>query len=461
MTTMGRPRRDAAMLLAAALVASSLLAVGAPAVSFASGAPGFPRVPLSGASESRRVPLPGRPGAAALLLPGAPGARRVPMPGTASQLEAVSCTTSSNCWAVGTYSHNGAGLNQAMHWNGSTWSQVTVPSPGGTASGDISELFGVHCKVSADCWAVGYYDSGGPDLNEALHWNGTKWSVVTTPAPGGTTSSSVNELLDVWCTGASNCWAAGEDGAFSGPNETLFTQALHWNGTKWSVASTPSPGGNGANDVSVLDSVRCTSVSNCWAVGIYGTIGPIALLNVALHWNGTKWSLVTTPSPGGTATNDFSYLVGLSCASATNCWAAGAYGTEGNPFTSLNQVLHWDGTQWSQATTPNPDGTGTGASNLLASVACTSASNCWAVGDYGSISDGVGTVLNEALLWNGTSWSLAATPDPAGTGNGVTNMLNGVRCASASNCWAVGTQIPGQFDLNEALLWNGSKWAAK
>ena len=458
---MRRPCRYSAMLLGAALVASGLLALAPSTVSFASGLSGHSGVPLPGASGARRAALPGTPGLARLLLSGSAGVPRVPMPGTASQLEAVSCTSSSNCWAVGTYASNGAGLNQVLRWNGTKWSQVTVPSPGGTASSDSSELFGVQCNSSTDCWAVGDYESGGPELNEALHWNGNKWSVVTTPAPGGTTSSSVNELFDVWCTAAGNCWAAGEYGSFAGPNETLFNQALHWNGSKWSMVSTPSPGGTAANDVSGLESVRCTSASNCWAVGTYGTISPIVLLNEALHWNGTHWSLVTTPSPGGTATNDISYLAGLSCASATDCWAAGAYGAEGTQLTSLNQILHWDGGQWSQATTPNPDGTGAGASNLLTGAACTSASNCWAVGDYGSISDGVGTVLNEALRWNGKTWSLTLTPDPAGTGNGKTNMLNGVRCASASSCWAVGTQIPGQFNLNEALRWNGSKWSVK
>jgi hypothetical protein len=455
------PCRAFATLLGAALVASSLLALGAPAVSFASGAPGVSHALLPGASGARRVSLPAAPGIVRLPLSGAPRAPHVPMPGTSSKLEAVSCTTSSNCWAVGTYSHNGADLNQALRWNGTRWSQVTVPSPGGTASGGSSKLFGVYCKSSTDCWAVGYYQNGGPRLDEALLWNGTKWSAVTVPAPGGTAGSDVNELFDVWCTAASNCWAAGEYGSF-GPNETLFNQALHWNGSTWSVVSTPNPGGTATNDQSTLESVRCTSAGNCWAVGLDGTISPPTWLNEALHWNGASWSLVTTPSPGGTATGDFSYLAGLSCASATSCWAAGAYGAEGTTFTSLNQVLHWDGGQWSQVTTPNPDGTGAGANNLLAGVACTSASNCWAVGDYGSISGSVGTVLNEALRWNGTNWSLATTPDPAGTGNGASNILNGVRCASASNCWAVGTQSsPGQFELNEALLWNGTKWSAK
>ena len=449
------------MLVRAALVAGGLLGLGAIAASPASAAPGFPRAPLPGASGAGPVPLPAAPGIARLLMPGAPGVLRVPMPGTASQLEAVSCASSSNCWAVGTYAHNGAGLNQALRWNGTQWSQVTVPSPGGTASGDISELFGVHCNSATDCWAVGDYESGGPELNEALHWNGRRWSVVSTPAPAGTTSSDINELLGIWCTAASNCWAAGEYGSFTGPNETLFNQALHWNGRKWSVVSTPEPGGAAANAESVLESVHCTSASNCWAAGAYGNIIPLLLLNEALHWNGTSWSLVTIPSPGGTATDDFSYLAGLACTSATNCWAAGAYGTESTQLTALNQILHWNGGHWSQVTTPNPDGTGTGASNLLTAAACTSASNCWAVGDYGSISDGVGTVLNEALRWKGANWSLTTTPDPAGTANGVSNTLNGVKCASASSCWAVGTQIPNQFNLNEALLWNGSKWSAR
>ncbi|HET7243517.1 MAG TPA: hypothetical protein VFJ07_01680 [Streptosporangiaceae bacterium] len=41
------------------------------------------------------------------------------------------------------------------------------------------------------------------DLNEVLRWNGTKWSVVPTPAPGGSLSSDINELFEVGCTPAS------------------------------------------------------------------------------------------------------------------------------------------------------------------------------------------------------------------------------------------------------------------
>ena len=44
-------------------------------------------------------------------------------------------------------------------------------------NGDGNELAGVRCPTSALCWAVGKTETlGQPDVNEALRWNGTTWS---------------------------------------------------------------------------------------------------------------------------------------------------------------------------------------------------------------------------------------------------------------------------------------------
>jgi hypothetical protein len=135
----------------------------------------------------------------------------------------------------------------------------------------------------------------------------------------------------------------------------------------------------------------------------------------------------------------------------------GATGT-----TLVNEALHWDGAQWSLVSTPDPDGTGAGANNQLLAANCTTISNCWAVGSYGRFSGDVGTVLNEALHWNGSTWALVSTPDPGGTANLDSNTLRAVRCTTASNCWAVGdAQKKGGADLNQALFWNGTKWSSK
>src|SRR5580692_11153395 len=62
------------------------------------------------------------------------------------------------------------------------------------------------------------------------------------------------------------------------------------------------------------------------------------------------------------------------------------------------------------------------AGGLFNGVSCSSAQSCGAVGR----TDGP---LAEA--WNGTSWTLAIVPTPAGA---VTSELDAVSCVSARNC---------------------------
>jgi len=100
---------------------------------------------------------------------------------------------------------------------------------GGTTSGDSSTLERIACPSSTRCFAVGEYKpSGGAELNQILRWDGTTWSQATTPNPGGTTSTSQNQLVGVSCTSTSNCWAVGR---YKNLNGALVNEALHWNGT--------------------------------------------------------------------------------------------------------------------------------------------------------------------------------------------------------------------------------------
>jgi len=409
----------------------------------------------------------GRPaGAAAAASSGLPAAlgagRLVPHPGSSSVLAGLSCPSPGNCWAVGAYaSGSGAVLNQALHWNGVRWSRVSVPSPGGTALHDVSELAGVSCALPRNCWAVGAYASGsGAVLNQALHWNGVRWSRASVPSPGGTASHRLSLLLGVRCTSSANCWAVG--GYING-NAALLNQALHWNGRTWSLVRTPDPGGTGAGGppapppLNALNGVACTASANCWAVGFYVN-GNGASLNQALHWNGRTWSRVLTPDPGGTRAGANSMLSDVACTASANCWAVGLY-VNGNGA-SLNQALHWNGRTWSRVLTPDPNGTGAGASNTLNGVTCASPANCWAVGSYGFIRNGTGVQVNQALHWNGRTWSLVATPDPAGTASGDASELFSVRCIRSASCWAVGdSQRKGGSDLSQALHWNGTRWS--
>ena len=90
-----------------------------------------------------------------------------------------------------------------------------------------------------------------------------------------------------------------------------------------------------------LNGVSANSATDAWAVGYY--INPTTFANetLVLHWNGTEWSKVASPNPGGTSANDA--LSGVSANSAIGAWAVGGY-----PF-GPTIVLHWNGTSWSTA----------------------------------------------------------------------------------------------------------------
>jgi len=372
-----------------------------------------------------------------------------------SELNAVFCTSPSNCWAVGEQQASGTAptLNQMLRWNGTKWRPFPVPQPGGTAMGDSNALFSVRCLNSRDCWAVGFFLKNGADLDEALHWNGAKWTRIPTPTPGGILKFDVNELFGISCLASADCWAVGDFGS----NHVTANQALHWNGIKWSHVSTPDPAGLATGDVNILAAIRCTSASSCLADGQYGTSGIASTTkNQVLRWNGKKWSRQTTPNPGGTAAGDANELFGLACSSSVSCWAVGGDGKE-ILIPSVNEILHWNGRKWFTTKAPDP-ATGTGAVNVLAWDVCLSSSDCWAVGYHGHEMPGMVVIRNDTLHWNGTKWSHVSSPNPGGTTQHSINVLEGIRCTSEANCWAVGFRYKGGNFVDQILHWNGRKW---
>jgi hypothetical protein len=381
-------------------------------------------------------------------------------PGT---LRGVYCTSAGNCWAVGNVVTSDVQANQVLHWNGKKWSKAAVPSQGGTQLGDFSELFAVRCTSPGSCWAVGEYSHGHALFNQVLRWNGKKWQTTAgIPQPGGKADGDTNELRDVACTSADSCWAVGDVSEGSAAGDVQLNQALHWNGKRWSLSKTPNPGGTMLNDESSIASIRCASVSDCWAVGQYGTqSGSDVLFNEVLHWTGKKWSTVSVPSPGGTSPLDISTLRSVSCTAPSSCKAAGSYGSNAAGGVRLNEVLRWNGMKWSLSPTPNPDGTTAGDSQNLGGVSCLTPKSCWAVGQYGSQAQPDGT-LNEALFWNGKKWTQVTTPNPGGIGMHDVSQFDDIRCVTAADCWAVGNLVSGGGAFRDMILhWNGAKWSVR
>jgi hypothetical protein len=102
---------------------------------------------------------------------------------------------------------------------------------------------------------------------------------------------------------------------------------------------------------------------------------------------------------------------------------------------------------WTVPPTPNVDGA---LSTHLSAVDCTSATFCMAVGEATFNPPG-GTTTTVAERWDGTSWQIVPTPNPAGASF---NSLDGVSCPGPTICFAVGRSD------SEPLVefWNGSGW---
>jgi hypothetical protein len=382
-----------------------------------------------------------------------PGSMAGPLAGAKiSFLSGVYCTARSNCWAVGLDADgSGSVLSQALHWNGTAWHKATVPNPGGTSAGDSSEVTAVRCAAASECWAVGFYQkNSGPVLAEMLHWNGKKWSAVAVPQPAGTGNTARNQLTDVTCIAARNCWAAGY---FGKSGSGTLDLVLHWNGTKWSRVRVPEAGGASTQADNELNGIRCPTTSRCLAVGSYSTgAGSNQPFNQVLTRNGRSWAVQRVPNPGSGTPDYENTLVSIGCGAKTSCWAVGFFGLA-NGHRVLNQVVHWNGRSWSRQLTSQPGGTTPTAQNELAGITCISARNCWAVGSYGGIS------RNQAQHWNGKHWILVRTPDPALPGAVPVDELFSVRCTDGANCWAVGAQESPGVISNEILHWNGKKWS--
>lgn len=333
-------------------------------------------------------------------------------------LTGVTAISGTDAWAVG-YTDEVSGAQSKTiteHWNGTKWSVVSSPNPGIDASLNAgNRLTAVAAVASNDVWAVGYYWK--QSLNKTLieHWDGKSWSVITSPNPGG----GNNQLNGVAVISANDVWAVGYYDAGEGPSQTLLE---HWDGKSWKAVTSPNPSTN----ANVLNAVTAISSTNVWAVGDYLDTSTGIWKTLTEHWDGTAWSVVSSPSPGSYLSN---VLTGISGKSANDVWAVGYYQDSAGATETL--IEHWDGSTWSVVTSPDVS-TAYGSANVLNAVTVVSSTDIWAVGYYQN--DGTGHQHQSLTLhWDGTSWSVVSSPT-----SGTAANLNAVTAASDGTVWAVG-----------------------
>jgi hypothetical protein len=371
---------------------------------------------------------------------------------TQSALFGVSLTSADDGWAVGnlvtTVANPQGGprlvVSRALaeRWNGTSWQRAATAEP----ATKHALLQSVTDLGADDAWAVGFTGDVAPGTTSPSgglveHWDGTRWRIVSTPGSSAETLTAVAGTSpdDVWAAGSMNLGAPAPGG------DNAFFE--HFDGTRWQTV--PGPTGDFSEDPVEVTGLAALSPDDVWAVGTQnpeGT-GEPGSLNLAANWNGKTWTAVPTPDLG-TSVSQSDVMTGVTAVSANDVWASGvestgcqAAGARGGSRSAADRhppvlplalrlrpgglrrltgatgqclvpyVLHWDGTTWSLTTTPDPGAFG----SALEGITALSASDIWAVGQTQSAANGPVRTLTERF--NGTSWSVQASPDPGKAGD--------------------------------------------
>jgi hypothetical protein len=356
---------------------------------------------VTGTAQARGTTAGATPGAMSLRTPG--------------ELTGVAAASAGNAWAVG---YAGTGFEPRtlmLHWNGRAWTRVTSPAVVDGASGMISAV----TVVSADdAWAVGSTGlAPAPHRTLILHWNGTLWRQVTSPAPFAGTLSGVTASAEAG-------WTVGSTDAAYG--EPLI---LHWNGTAWSRVSAPAdPAGAGLNSVIV------TSAATAWASGLGN--GRYQISGVLARWNGQAWQWASFPVEG-----TYHDLFALAAGPGGTAFAVGFDAGAG----AIALSMKWTGKAWQKTAVGTPKGAG------LNGVAFAPGGGAWAVG-YAPTPTGAHTLI---ARWTGSTWTRIASPSP-----GTDDQLSAVAFAAPGDGWAVGYTGSATPTTQTLIVhWNGSTWS--
>jgi hypothetical protein len=334
-----------------------------------------------------------------------------PEVGVESRIEDVSCPSASMCMAVGENKTRSDGF--AEIWKEGAWSlvPVSIESPLKSISCATEKMCLVMAKGEAHAWRLRWYEIGS-----IHHW---ALSLQNPVLPGG---AAAVHLGAVSCPSESSCTAVGAY-HLSGK---WYTLAEIWSGATeaWrrQVSETPVSWEESAQEAML--SVSCASETSCFSVGT------VAGRPYAMRVSGGEWVHEEIGKPSGAT---FATLEHLSCTTTTSCLAVGHLDESGTKDKTLAE--RWNGTEWQ--VTPTPSVVAKGNVDLRG-ISCTSPYSCMASGSYVSKLSAGGVAEEELTLaesWNGTSWTLQSTLNPAGS---KFDSLPAVSCGGLSECTAVG-----------------------
>lgn len=214
----------------------------------------------------------------------------------------------------------------------------------------------------------------------------------------------------------------------------------------WQTVTSPNPSAT----TNYLFAIAAVSANDVWAVGSYN-LSTGGIRTLALHWDGSQWSQASSPNPNPNSSSGLNILLGVEANSANDVWAVGYTGGATGAYVTL--VEHWDGNQW--IVVPSPS-IGT-LDNYLYSISSISPTDVWAVGYY--LENVGGQAFRRTLVehYDGSQWTIITSPN---IGSNL-NQLNDISAIATNDVWAVGSYWDTSVQGLRALVehWNGVQWS--
>ena len=314
-----------------------------------------------------------------------------------NDLNGVGASSASDAWAVGTLA--GAFEDSAIgtlteHFNGTAW--TVVPSPDAI---HIDDEFNAVADLSpTNAWAVGLVKGAGTKTGSPLiaHWDGLSWQTIAAPA------GVSGVLRAIGADSASDIWAVGDDGRG-------HAIAFRFRGTSWSTTPLPAAG------VDKLAGVKAFSPNDVWAVGTQITSASPQTRTLVMHWNGSAWSVVPSANPNPNTDS----LRAIDGTSSSDLWAVGQQApsesmTGVGPGTRT-LTEHLNGSRWTVVASPS-----TGDDDILNGVAAVSPTSVSTVGSFDDRTGSIPVSRTLAEQFNGTSWSILPSANIGATDNLLT-----------------------------------------
>jgi hypothetical protein len=362
---------------------------------------------------------------------------------------AISCADSADCSAGGSYasSLSSSGppvlqvyvVNRTFH----SWQNAKeVPGSAGLNTGGSARITSVTCAAAGDCLAGGSYTqtSGQRQAFVVSETNGTWGTAEKVPGtaalnrghPGATVTSAS-------CTAPGDCLVGGRYTDSSGNGQAFVVSET--NGTWGTAQEVRGTAALNAGGYALVDSVSCASAGNCSAGGRYASSStdgvPASQAFVVSETNGTWGTAQEVQGTAALNAGGYAEVDSVSCASAGNCSAGGAY-TDSTPATQAFVVNETNGTWGTVEEVPGTASLNTAGLAQVNSVACAAPGDCSAGGFYlDSSFNTQAFVVNETNGSWGTAENVPAIPalDQGSPGARVAS----VSCVSAGNCSAGGS----------------------